>query len=236
LPLLKTIKSKLRGYFIAGVLAVVPLSITVYAIGLLLRNGDRIFALIPRRFNPETFIPFPIPGLGAVLVLLCILIIGVLVKNYVGGRIIELGERIVYQIPLVRPIYAAIKQLLTAIFSQSDSSFKRVVLVEYPRRGIYALGFVTGVSTGEVQEATRERMINVFLPTTPNPTSGFYLLVPEKDTISLSMGVEDAFKLLISGGLVSPENDSAGTPWTHPDVSREQPPLLAPEESKAAGG
>lgn len=206
MPFLKSVKNRLRGYFIAGVLAVVPLSITVYAIGILLKNGDRIFDLLPQRFNPKHLIPFPIPGLGVVLVLLAVLLIGVLVKNYVGGRIVEFGERIVYQIPLVRPIYGAIKQLLTAIFSQSDDSFKRVVLVEYPRKGIYALAFVTGVSTGEVQRMTEERMINVFLPTTPNPTSGFYLLVPEKETIVLSMGVEEAFKLLISGGLVTPRN------------------------------
>jgi uncharacterized membrane protein len=105
----------------------------------------------------------------------------------------------------VRPIYTAVKQLLIAIFSAPKDSFKRVILIEYPRRGVYALAFVTGIAWGEIQDKTAGNMINVFLPTTPNPTSGFYLLVPEKDTISLDMGVEDAFKLLISGGLVKPE-------------------------------
>lgn len=203
--MLKKIKAGIRSYFIAGLLTVVPLSITVYVISLLLKNADRVLNLIPNRFDPRAHLPFPLPGLGAVLVILTILTIGILVKNYVGGRIVDFGEKIVYQIPLVRPIYSAVKQLLTAIFSAPAGSFKRVVLVEYPRKGIYAIAFVTGVAWGEVQDMTRERVINVFLPTTPNPTSGFYLLIPEKDTIPLEMGVEDAFKLIISGGLVGPE-------------------------------
>lgn len=203
--MLKKIKDKIRNYFIAGLLTVVPLSITIYVISILLRNADRIFNLIPSRFNPKAHLPFPLPGLGAVLVLTMIFVIGLLVKNYVGGRIIDFGERIVYQIPLVRPIYSAVKQLLVAIFSQSYDGFKRVVMIEYPRRGIYALGFVTGIASGEVQELTKERVVNVFLPTTPNPTSGFYLLIPEKDIIPLKISVEDAFKLIISGGLATPE-------------------------------
>jgi uncharacterized membrane protein len=203
--LLKKIKDKIRNYFIAGLLSVVPLSITFYVISVLLNNADRIFNLVPSQFNPKAYLPFPMPGLGAILVLLMILLIGLLVKNYVGGRIIDFGEKIVYQIPLVRPIYSAVKQLLVAIFTQSYDGFKRVVMIEYPRRGMYAMGFVTGVAAGEVQELTRERVLNIFLPTTPNPTSGFYLLVPEKDVIPLSMSVEDAFKLIISGGLAAPE-------------------------------
>ena len=203
--LLKKIKDKIRNYFIAGLLTVVPLSITVYVISILLRNADRIFNLIPAQYNPKVHMPFPLPGLGAILVLTMIFIIGLLVKNYVCGRIIDFGERIVYQIPLVRPIYSAVKQLLIAIFSQSYDGFKRVVMIEYPRRGIYAIGFVTGVASGEVQELTKERVVNVFLPTTPNPTSGFYLLIPEKDIVPLKINVEDAFKLIISGGLATPE-------------------------------
>jgi uncharacterized membrane protein len=200
----KTIKDKVRGYFIAGLLTVVPLSITLYVISLLLKNADKVLNLIPDRFNPKAYIPFPLPGLGAILVLVAIFLIGILVKNYVGTKIVDFGERVVYQIPLVRPIYTSVKQLLIAIFSASGDSFKRVVLIEYPRRGLYAVAFVTGTAFGEVQNTTQEKVINVFLPTTPNPTSGFYLLVPEKDTIPLDMGVEDAFKLLISGGLVTP--------------------------------
>jgi uncharacterized membrane protein len=202
--LIKDVRTKIRNYFIAGLLTVVPLSITVYVISSLLKYADRIFNVIPSQYHPREFLPFPFPGLGAILVLTAIFITGLLVRNYVGRHIVEFGERIVYQIPLVRPIYMAIKQLLVAIFSQSYDGFKKVVLIEYPRRGIYALGFLTGVASGEVQELTRERVLNVFLPTTPNPTSGFYLLIPEKDLVFLEMSVEDAFKLIISGGLVTP--------------------------------
>ncbi len=204
MPLPARIKNRIRGYFIAGVVAVVPISITVYVFGVLLINGDRILDWLPARFNPKHLVPFPTPGLGALLVLLGILVVGILVKNYIGGRIVDAGEQLLCQIPLVRSIYTAVKQLLMAIFSRSDDTFKRVVLVEYPRKGIYALAFVTGVPGGEVQRVTENRMLSVFLPTTPNPTSGFYLLVPEAEAIALQMSVEEAFKLLISGGLVAP--------------------------------
>jgi len=205
LALLKTMKDRIRNYFIAGLLTVVPLSITTYVIFVLLQHADRVFNFIPQQYHPKEYLPFPVPGLGAIIVFLLILTTGLLVKNYLGGRIVEFGERIVYQIPLVRPLYVAVKQLLVAVFSQSYTGFKRVVLIEYPRKGIYVLGFVTGVASGEVQEITQEVVLNIFLPTTPNPTSGFYLLVPEKDVVPLQMSVEEAFKLVISGGLVAPE-------------------------------
>jgi len=205
LALLKIIKDRIRNYFIAGLLTVVPLSITTYVIAVLLQHADRVFHLVPPQYHPKEFLPFPLPGLGAIIVFLLIVMTGLLVKNYLGGKIVDFGERIVYQIPLVRPLYMAVKQLLVAVFSQNYRGFKRVALIEYPRKGIYVLGFVTGVASGEVQEITQEVVLNIFLPTTPNPTSGFYLLVPEKDVMPLQMSVEEAFKLVISGGLVSPD-------------------------------
>lgn len=149
--------------------------------------------------------PYPIPGLGIFIVIFGVFIVGVLVRNYVGGKIVAFGENIVYRIPLIRPLYSAVKQLLTAIFSQSNDTFKRVILIEFPRKGIYSIAFVTGMPRGEIQEKTHQRVINVFLPTTPNPTSGFYLLIPESEIIPLTMTVEEAFKLLVSGGIVAPE-------------------------------
>ncbi len=205
MALLKIIKDRIRNYFIAGLLTVVPLSITTYVIAVLLQHADRVFHLVPPQYHPKEFLPFPLPGLGAIIVFLLIVMTGLLVKNYLGGKIVDFGERIVYQIPLVRPLYMAVKQLLVAVFSQNYRGFKRVALIEYPRKGIYVLGFVTGVASGEVQEITQEVVLNIFLPTTPNPTSGFYLLVPEKDVMPLQMSVEEAFKLVISGGLVSPD-------------------------------
>ncbi len=149
--------------------------------------------------------PFPIPGLGFILVFVVLFLAGVSVRNFLGRKIVALGERIMSHIPFVSKIYSAVKKLVESIFFGAGKDFKRVVLIEYPRKGIYALAFVTGVSTGEVQDKTEKRVINLFLPTTPNPTSGFYLLVPEEDVIPLEMTVEDAFKLLMSGGILSPE-------------------------------
>lgn len=230
---LKKLRHRIRGYFITGLLTVVPLSFTIYVISIVLKNSDKIFNLLPEPYNPKRLIPFPIPGLGIVVVLLIIFLIGLMVKNYVGSRIVEFGERIVYQIPLVRPIYSAVKQLLVAIFSQTGEGFERVVLIEYPRRGIYALGFVTGVARGEVQQMTEQRVLNVFLPTTPNPTSGFYLLVPDTDIIPLKISVEDAFKLIISGGLVSSQE---GLAWNGAMIASTPPgeaqALIAVEKGK----
>lgn len=205
--MVKHIKEKIRNCFIAGLIAVVPLAFILYVIDIMLASTDGILKLIPGRYNPQNYIPFPLPGLGAILVLGGILLIGLFVTNYVGRHVVVFGERIVYQIPLVRPLYAAIKQLLEAIFSQSYKGFQRVVLIEYPRRGIYAVAFVTGVASPEVQELMQERFLNVFMPKTPNPTTGFFILMPEKDVIPISMSVEEAFKLIISGGLVSPVGD-----------------------------
>jgi len=198
----------IRNYFVAGILTVVPLSISGYVIYLILHNADKIFNILPSSFNPKVYLPFPIPGLGVIVVLGGIFLTGLLVRNYVGSKIVDFGESLLYRIPLVRPLYSAVKQLLGAIFSESSHSFQRVALIQFPRKGIYAVCFVTGTATGEVQDKTAERVINVFLPTTPNPTSGFYLLVPESELIETSLTVEEAFKLIVSGGLASPLNSA----------------------------
>ncbi|MCX7823924.1 MAG: DUF502 domain-containing protein [Syntrophobacterales bacterium] len=199
----KRLHVALRNYFVAGILTVVPISISGYVIYLILHNADKIFTLLPPKFNPKSYLPFNIPGLGIVFVLGGIFLIGLLVRNYIGSRIIDFGEALLYRIPLIRPLYSAVKQLLGAIFSESSRSFQRVALIQFPRKGIYAICFVTGVATGEVQDLTAERVVNVFLPTTPNPTSGFYLLVPESELIETTLTVEEAFKLIVSGGLAS---------------------------------
>ncbi|HDL90154.1 MAG TPA: DUF502 domain-containing protein [Thermodesulforhabdus norvegica] len=227
----KNLKIRIRNYFIAGVLTVVPLSISFYVIFFIIKHADRVFNILPPRFNPKAYIPFPVPGLGIVMVVVIVFLTGVLVKNYVGGKIVAFGEIIVYKIPLVRPLYSAVKQLLTAIFSQSEETFRRVVLIEYPRKGMYAMAFVTGTAGGEVQSKTEERVINVFLPTTPNPTSGFYLLVPESQTIPLAISVEDAFKLIISGGVVAPPT---GIMFSHPKKGTVSDSLNSMELTKEA--
>ena len=176
-------------------------SVTARAI---LRLIDRLLIIIPPKFHPHTYLPFKIPGLGLVLAIILIMVTGILVKNYIGRRVVDFGEYILSGIPLVRPVYAAVKQVIQAMFGDTPYAFKRAILIEYPRKGVWALAFVTGKTYGEIEEKTEKKMINVFLPTTPNPTSGFYLVIPEEDTIPLSISVEDAFKLLISGGVVEP--------------------------------
>jgi uncharacterized membrane protein len=127
--------------------------------------------------------------------------------------VVDFGEYLLSKIPLVRPIYSAMKQMTQAMFGETQAAFKRVVLVEFPRQGIYALGFVTGTATEEIEDRTASKLVSIFLPTTPNPTSGFYLMVPEKETVALSMSVEDAFKLLISAGIAAPGNNHPHLPF-----------------------
>ena len=200
----KWVKAQFRGYFLAGLLVVVPLGVTFFVITAILKLIDRLLIIIPPRFLPDTYLPFKIPGFGLVLAIVLIMVTGILVKNYIGRRVVDFGEYILSRIPLVRPVYVAVKQLIQAMFGDTPYAFKRAILVEYPRKGVWAIAFVTGKTYEEIVEKTNKKMINVFLPTTPNPTSGFYLVIPEEDTIPLDISVEDAFKLLISGGVVEP--------------------------------
>lgn len=192
-----------RGHFLTGLLVIVPLGLTYYVVGAIVGFMDGILAILPRRFHPDAYLPFRIPGLGILFTFVIIQLVGILSANLFGRAVVRAYERILDRIPLVRGIYAAVKQVMEQFVSGRSDRFRRVVLIEYPRKGIYAIAFVTGAGQGEIQEKTKERVLNVFLPTTPNPTSGFLLLVPEPDVINLDMGVEQAFKLIISGGMVS---------------------------------
>jgi uncharacterized membrane protein len=200
----KRIRTILKNYFITGLLVILPIFITGYVIWFLIRAMDNILKYIPEKYLPETYLNIYIPGLGLILGVILILLVGVLGRNIAGRTVLQSWDNLIDRIPLARIIYSSVKQLLQAFFIQNSDAFQRVALVEYPRRGIYVLGFITGQSKGEIQEKTEKNMINVFIPTTPNPTSGFYVLFPEEELTVLDMSVEDAFKLLISGGIVSP--------------------------------
>jgi uncharacterized membrane protein len=201
---LKRLRTSLKNYFLTGLLVILPVFITLYVIWSLIRGMDAILKYVPAKYLPETYLHIYIPGLGLILVIILVFVVGLLARNFVGRKIVQLGENIVDRIPLVRVLYAGVKQLLETLFLQRTDAFKRVALIEYPRRGAYVIGFITGESKGEIQNKTDKNMINVFVPTTPNPTSGFYILIPEDELIILNMSVEDAFKLIISGGIVSP--------------------------------
>jgi uncharacterized membrane protein len=207
------LRAIIRGYFMAGLLVIVPLGAVIFVISVIIRLMDRALGFIPQKFHPDIYLPFKIPGLGLVLFVVIVLVTGILVKNYIGRRIVDFGEYMVSKIPLVRPLYGAVKQLILAIFGDTHEAFKRVVLVEYPRKGVYSLAFVTARTSGEIREKIGTKMLSIFLPTTPNPTSGFFLVLPEEDTIPLSISVEDAFKLLISGGVVEPGEGQSQFPF-----------------------
>jgi uncharacterized membrane protein len=154
---------------------------------------------------PE-YLGIPETGTGIILVFIILVCTGLLVRNYVGKVVARTIEKIILKLPGINRFYAATNQLFISVFKRPAKEFKQVVLIEYPRPRLYALAFVTGIAVGEIQRKTEEKVLNVFVPTTPNPTSGFYLMVPQEDTIKLDLSVEDAFKILISGGILNPES------------------------------
>lgn len=202
-------KRKIKNTFLTGIAVIIPIGLTVYILFGVINLMDKILKIIPRRFQPDELLNFHIPGLGVIFTVILIFIVGLVTKSYLGNKLVKLGEWIVDKIPFVRGLYQAIKQLVDTVFSDKSQSFKKVVIIEYPRKGIYAVAFVTGEAKGEVQLKTSQTCINVFVPTTPNPTSGFYIMVPENEIINMDMTVEEAFKLIISGGIVAPKEHLA---------------------------
>lgn len=203
LPLLQ----RARNNFLTGLIVVAPIFLTIYLIWLFVAFiDDRVVPLIPARYNPETYLGADIPGFGVVVFLLICSFIGMLTKGIFGRQLVRFGESLVDRTPVVRSIYNAVKQIIETIFSQSQSSFQKACLVQYPREGIWAVAFVSTETKGEVLDRIddHQQMLSIFLPTTPNPTSGFLLFVPRKDIVMLDMSVEDAAKLIISAGLVVP--------------------------------
>jgi len=200
------LRGSLRRYFIAGLLTILPLVISIWIVSWLIDILESAMRLLPRALQPENLLPFYIPGLGAILTLALIVFVGFVVSNVVIQRLQRTINQLLLRIPVFRGVYSAMQRLVDAVVAQTHQEFRRVVLVEYPRRGIYAIGLMTGVGRGEVQEKTGGNLINVFVPTTPNPTSGYLVLVPEDDVIYLDMSVEEAFKLVMSGGIVAPDH------------------------------
>ena len=205
-------KAHIKNYFITGLLVIIPAVLTIYILDILIGMMDRILKYVPSKIHPDTYLPFHIPGLGLIATVLLTFLVGILAQNLLGKKLVYLWEWAVSRIPFVRSIYLAIKQLVEAIFAQNSKGFKRVVMIEFPRKELWSVGFLTGVTKGETQDKTKQRVVNVFVPTVPNPTTGFYLLVPEKDIIGLDMTVEDAFKLIMSGGIITPPEKLTVTP------------------------
>ncbi len=196
---------RMRAYFLTGILITAPLLITCYVAWLFIGFVDaKVNPLIPLKYNPETYLPFAIPGLGLIVLVVVLTIIGAITAGFFGKLWLRFTEQLLNRMPVVRNIYSAVKQILETVLAQQSNAFREAVLVEYPRRGLWAIAFITGRTEGEVQNVTEEECINIFLPTTPNPTSGFLLFVPKKDLVSLNMSTEEAIKMVISGGIITP--------------------------------
>jgi uncharacterized membrane protein len=201
-----TLLQRLRTDFLTGLVVVLPMFLTVYIVWLTIGFVDaKIIPLIPRAYNPENVFGRNIFGLGLLVFVSFTTLVGALAKGFIGRKILQFGEQIVERTPIVRSIYNALKQIVETIFNQSGTSFQKACLIEYPRRGLWAVAFVATDTRGEIPARIGEDdMVSVFLPTTPNPTSGFLLFVPRRDMIPLDMTLEEAAKLIISAGLVTP--------------------------------
>ena len=236
---------RMRAYFLAGILVIAPIFITFYVAWLFIGFVDsKITPLIPIKYNPETYLPFALPGLGLFILILFLMLIGALTAGFMGRMWMRFSEQMLARMPVIRNIYSALKQILETVLADQSAAFREAVMIEYPRRGIWAIGFITGRTKGEVQNLTEEECINIFLPTTPNPTSGFLLFVPKKDLIPLTMSVEEAIKMVISGGIVTPPDRrpleeqkiplTAAHTYEEMDIIREgnRAPVLAPKGTR----
>ena len=198
----KSLSLTLRNYFIAGVVVLIPIGFTLYLSKILIGISSNI---IPKNINPNSYLPFNIPGVEILISLIFITIVGGLSLSFFGRRILKLIDDLFKRIPFLRTVYSAIVQM-TETFSNKDDDKKSVVLIEYPRKGVWAVGFATKENKGEMADKTNQRLINVFVPTTPNPTSGFLLMFPIDDVIYLNMTFEEASKFIVSAGTSNPKN------------------------------
>lgn len=210
---------RLRRYLVAGLLVWLPLGVTYFLLRFLVGLMDRTLRYVPEQYRPEAWLGMPIPGLGVILTIIVLLVTGLLAANFVGRSVVGGWESLMERIPIVRSIYSAAKNFAEIVFSDSGNAFKKVLLVEYPRKGIYTLTFQTATDVGEIQGRSGEDVVCCFVPTTPNPTSGFIIIVPKKDTIELDMEVDEAVKLIMSLGVVVPrwrKDQTAELPFKMP--------------------
>ena len=193
--------AKIRNYFIAGVVVLIPIGITIYLTKFLMSISSTI---IPKEINPNHYLPYDVPGVEILIAIFLITFIGWLSLSFLGKKLLNVFENILQRIPILRTIYSAISQM-TETFTKSDKGKKNVVLIEYPRKGSWAVGFATKKNTGEISVKTNKQLINVFVPTTPNPTSGFLLMFPEDEVIYLDLTFEEASKFIVSAGTSNPD-------------------------------
>jgi len=213
---------RIRRYLVAGILVWAPLAVTYLLLKFAVNLMDRTLLLIPAQYRPEQLLGVHIPGLGIILAVVVLFLTGLLAANFVGRAFVGSWESLMDRIPFVRAVYSAAKNFAEMVFSDSSQSFKKVLLIQYPRKGLYSLAFQTATELGEVQGRTGEEVVCCFVPTTPNPTSGFIIIVPKKDITELDMEVDEALKMIISLGVVVPKwnkDPTAQLPFDLPDES-----------------
>jgi len=197
--------STLRKYIIAGLLVWLPLAATVVIIKLVIDLLDKTILLLPPEWQPATVLGFSIPGFGVILAISTLLITGMLAANLFGRKLVDFWEAILNRIPLVRSIYNSVKQISTTLFDSNGKSFRKVVLLQYPRKGLWSIGFLSNENVGADIDGLKESLVAVFVPTTPNPTSGFIIMAPREDITELDMTIEEGFKFIISMGVIIPD-------------------------------
>jgi uncharacterized membrane protein len=201
------LRENFQRYFLAGLLVFLPVVITLWFLGWVIALLDGLLDVLPAGVHPNTYLPFAIPGLGALVTVTLILFLGILTRGVATRRFLAAWENIFVKIPIFRGVYTAVQKLVQTFLGQSQNS-RQVVMIEYPRKGIYTVGFAMGRAWHELENKKNAQLVNVFIPTTPNPTSGFYLLVPTTEISPLDMTMEEALKLITSGGLITPDDKS----------------------------
>jgi uncharacterized membrane protein len=201
------LRENFQRYFLAGLLVFLPVVITLSFLGWVIGLLDGLLDVLPAGVHPQTYLPFAIPGLGALVTVMLILFLGILTRGVATRRFLAAWENIFVKIPIFRGVYTAVQKLVQTFLGQSENS-RQVVMIEYPRKGIYTVGFAMGRAWRELEMKQDAQLVNVFVPTTPNPTSGFYLLVPTTEISPLDMTMEEALKLITSGGLITPDDRS----------------------------
>jgi len=200
----KWLRAILKKYFLTGLLVFIPISLSIYILKIVSTTADRLVGLLPLRYNPTNYLTFHIPGFGFIVTLIVIFLVGLVTANFVGKKLVDWIELLFSRIPLVRTVYTGAKEVVQTFILDRPSQFRQVVLVEYPRKGVYSIGFVTGSPREDFALKIGANFLHLFIPTTPNPTSGFFILVPREETIPLKITVEDAFKLIMSAGMSMP--------------------------------
>jgi uncharacterized membrane protein len=198
-------KHYIRRWLFAGLMVLVPLGITIFVVDFLVSLFDKSLLLLPGRWHPDSLLGFHVPGIGIVVVLALLLVVGFLADNFVGERIVRWAESMLARVPMVRSVYSGAKQLADMVLGEGGTSFRKVILIEYPRKGLWTIAFITGGPVKEAREKAGRELVTVFVPTTPNPTSGFIILVPREDVTPLEMTVEEAMRMIISLGVVTPD-------------------------------